>query len=117
MTSAIFNPIQAVTYAEGELTELVRGHDEGLVERLAPLARQSSILLDLRRVERIDAAGIAVLISLYGIARDSGHSFSVFNASARVEGILRLVGLDRILASRNADLEPHCGSCAELPAA
>jgi anti-anti-sigma factor len=117
MTSAIFNPIQAVTYSEGELTELVRGHDEGLVQRLAPLARQSSVLLDLRHVERIDAAGIAALISLYGIARDSGHSFSIVNASARVAEILRLVGLDRILASRNADLEPHCGSCFERPAA
>ena len=45
------------------LTELVRGHDQDLFARLAPVVRRQSLLLDLELVERIDAAGIAALIT------------------------------------------------------
>ena len=90
------------------------GCDKGLLEKLAPLVRRENVSLDLGRVERIDAAGIAALISLYGSARDAGHCFSVTNASARVAEILALVGLDRILLSQpDGKYRP----CMERPAA
>ena len=101
----------------GELHELVRGQDRNLLDRIAPLVRQSSVSLDLAQVERIDAAGIAALISLYGSARDAGHTFSVQNASARVAEILALVGLDRILVSHNTVSISHNSSKTERPAA
>ncbi len=86
----------------GNITELVRGHDQRLLDRLTPLVRRQSISLDLSSVQRIDAAGIAALISLYRAASESGHRFAVSNASPRVAEILTLVGLDRILISGNA---------------
>ena len=89
------------------LTELVRGQDQELVDRLMPVVRQKSIALDLKLVDRIDAAGIAALISLYGHARDAGHGFAVANPNAHVQEILKLVGLDRIL------LSPHAAQCLE----
>jgi ABC-type transporter Mla MlaB component len=52
-----------------ELTELVRGSDRRLVDEMAPLVRREDVALDLRSVERIDAAGIAALISLYRMAK------------------------------------------------
>ncbi len=55
----------------------------------------------------IDAAGLAALIALYCDARKSGHRFLVANPSPRVSEILRMVGLDEILVSRNAE-EPSC---------
>ena len=85
-----------------DLTELVRGQDRDLVERMAPVVRQQNVALDLAKVDRIDAAGIAALISLYGYARDAGHGFAVANPTAHVREILSLVGLDRILLSQNA---------------
>jgi anti-anti-sigma factor len=114
MMSANSNTFHTATIAAGGLTELVRGCDAGLMEQLGPLVRRQNVSLDLGRVERIDAAGIAALISLYGSARDAGHCFTVTNASARVEEILALVGLDRILLS-----DPSRGyvPCAERPAA
>jgi anti-anti-sigma factor len=117
MTSAISNTFDTTTYAAGELTELVRGCDKVLLEQLVPLVRRQNVSLDLGRVERIDAAGIAALISLYGSARDAGHCFSVSNASARVAEILALVGLDRILLSQNVIYKSHSGKCFERPAA
>jgi anti-anti-sigma factor len=54
-------------------------------------------MLDLQRIDRIDAAGIAALISLYSTARIAGHEFTVCNVPARVAEILALVGLDHIL--------------------
>jgi len=111
------NTMDSVLLTHGGMTELVRGQDTELMQRLAPLVRERNVTLDLRDVARIDAAGIAALISLYGCARDAGHSFTVANATARVAEILALVGLDRILLSQNAEIKSHFEQCLERPAA
>ncbi len=100
-----------------ELTELVRGQEQDVLARLAPLVRQQSVTLDLGLVQRIDAAGIAALISLHASAYESGHCFNVVNPTPHVAEILRLVGLDRILLSQNAVTRSHSGPCLECPAA
>jgi anti-anti-sigma factor len=97
--------------------ELIRGSEQSFVARLAPLVRRQSVSLDLGAVRRIDAAGVAALVSLYRDAREAGHSFTVFNPTRRVEEIVRLLGLDRILLSRNADKLPHIGLEFESSAA
>jgi len=99
------------------LTELVRGHDRRLLERMTPLVRRQSLTLDLHSVERIDAAGIAALILLYRSASEAGHCFSVSNPSPHVAEILAIVGLDRILVSHNAVHNSHSGLCLDRPAA
>jgi anti-anti-sigma factor len=85
-----------------DLTELVRGSDRHLIEEMEPLVRREDVSLDLASVERIDAAGIAALISLYRVAQSSGHSFTISRASERVAEMLALVGLDGILLSAHA---------------
>lgn len=117
MTGIICNPAEFTTYVPSGLAELVRGSEKDLLDRLAPLVERQSTTLDMRHIERIDAAGIAVLISLYGRAREAGYCFSVVNASPRVTEILALVGLDRILLSQNAVQTPHSGDRCECPAA
>lgn len=92
-----------------ELKELVRGSEHLLIEEMTPVVQRQSVSLDLGCVERIDAAGIAALISLYRISDESGHKFSVSNAAPHVAELLALVGLDRILLSRNAKQAPQCG--------
>lgn len=94
----------------GAMTELVRGQEEALLERLKPLVGAQPVVLDMHAVERIDAAGIAALISLYCTASRAGHSFTVAHATPHVEGILLLVGLERILAGAdpNAPALPGC---------
>jgi anti-anti-sigma factor len=91
------------TLDPGEVTELVRGNEQLLLERILPLVREQSVILDLRRVERIDAAGLASLIRLYCAARDTGHNFSVANPSPRVAQFLSLVRLDGLLISSVID--------------
>jgi len=117
MNSTIDRTNDAMRIESGDLSELVRGHDRALLSRLAPLVRRHNVALDLRHVQRIDAAGISALISLYGAARDAGHCFTVINASARVAEILALVGLDRILASHNMANISQNRPAAERPAA
>lgn len=95
---------------DGGITELVRGEETSLVERMAPLVRRQSLALDMGRVERIDAAGIAALITLYCDACKAGRRFSVVNASPRVREILALVGLEEILLAPGAEDEVHCGA-------
>ncbi|HUH63029.1 MAG TPA: STAS domain-containing protein [Terracidiphilus sp.] len=97
MNTRMNNTNGAMVVAPCGLTELVRGHDRELIEEMTPVVRQQDVALDLKKVDRIDAAGISALISLYGQARDSGHSFAVANPTSHVKEILALVGLDRIL--------------------
>ena len=84
----------------GETVELVRGSETRILDWLQPVVREESVLLDLHAVERIDAAGVAALISLYCDASKTGHSFAVFRPRRHVREILKLLGLDRILLAR-----------------
>lgn len=110
MSSAIFDhPVpgfiataQHTSHSEIIRIDLVRGNDRRLLDRLIPLVRCQSLALDLSSVQRIDAAGITVLIDLYRAAHQAGHCFTVSNLSPRIEKTLALVGLDRILVSHNA---------------
>jgi anti-anti-sigma regulatory factor len=117
MNTEMIKTNEAMVVTPCELSELVRGRDQGLLAKLAPLVRQHSVSLDMGRVNRIDAAGIAALILLYGSARDAGHGFTVSNASARVREMLALVGLDRILLSQNAVQHSPAEPCMEMHAA
>jgi len=91
------------------MTEIVRGSEGCLVEEITPLVRRQDVSLDMSPVERIDAAGIAALISLYRLAEETGHSFSVYNVTPRVYELLALVGLERVLVSHNANLTDNSG--------
>jgi anti-anti-sigma factor len=90
-----------------DLSELVKGSDERLLAQMMPLVHRENMSLNLKSVERIDAAGVAALIQLYRGASESGHSFTVANASPHVAEILKLVGLDRILLSHNMNRKSH----------
>jgi anti-anti-sigma regulatory factor len=117
MTNTTFNIPEAVAILTEESTELVRGHDQELLQRVLPLVRQQSVTLDLRRVQRIDAAGIAGLILLYRAAIETGHSFTVSNLAPHVGEILALVGLDRVLLSQHVVWTSHLERPCECPAA
>lgn len=108
------NPTR-VTVPAG-MSELVRGSEAMLVAKLAPMVRQEDVALDLAPVRRIDAAGIAALISLYHCAYENGHIFSVYNVLQRIDEILRLVGLEDILVSHE-DVAHLSEPCVECPAA
>jgi len=77
--------------------ELVRGREHEFIEELQPLVHSQSVCLDLGKIERIDAAGLSALITVYCDACKAGHRFAIANPSPRVREILALVGLDRIL--------------------
>jgi anti-anti-sigma factor len=84
--------------------ELVRGAESRVVRELLPLVKEESVALNLAAVERIDAAGIAALITLYCTAVESGTDFSIVAPSPHVLELLRLVGLESILV---ADARPR----------
>ena len=117
MNTALCLQKEALVPAPSEMTELVRGDEQQFIERVAPRLREESLTLDLGKIDRIDAAGVAALISLYSTARNHGHKFTVSNVSPRVAEILELVGLDDILVSHNAVLGSHCEARFERSAA
>ncbi|HEX7728000.1 MAG TPA: STAS domain-containing protein [Terracidiphilus sp.] len=112
MTPVFTLPDHMTVVHPGNVRELVRGQENCLLEQVAPLVNRESVVLDLRQIERIDAAGIAVLIALYTQAHNAGHNFVVAHAPHRIENILALVGLDHILLAPEA-----FAACCERPAA
>jgi anti-anti-sigma factor len=99
------------------MAELVRGNELRLLERLQPLVRRQSVTLDLAHVARIDAAGLAALITLYCDACKAGFRFAIVNPSHHVREILALVGLDALLVSQNAEEVPYFGTQLQETAA
>ena len=84
--------------------ELVRGIESQVINDLLPRVKQESVALDLSAVPRIDAAGIATLITLYCSSVRAGTDFSVVAPSQHVLDMLRIVGLESILvANHNSD--------------
>ena len=80
-----------------KITELVRGQEEQFLEELAPTVVREDVALEFASVERIDAAGLAALITLYTDACKAGRKLTVSRPSRHVREILELVGLVRIL--------------------
>ena len=117
MTRTHQSVIESAVAVPGNLHELVRGQEQRLLKALEPVVREHSITLDMRQIERIDAAGISSLISLYVAAHAAGHDFAIVNASPRVAEILQIVGLDRILLSQDGVPCPQGEPCYEMPAA
>jgi anti-anti-sigma factor len=97
------------------VNSLVRGAEARLLDEMMPLVRRRQVWLDLGGVERIDAAGIAALITLYRVAREAGHCFGVTNPKPHVREILTLVGLDRFLLPDRSEQE-GCPEFAESAA-
>ena len=90
-----------------EITELVRGNEKLLLERFEPLVRRQNVTLDLGHVTRIDAAGLAALITLYCDACKAGYRFTTANPSHHVREILAIVGLNALLLSQDVEEIPH----------
>jgi len=116
MTTTILNPAASAVQPT-EAIELVRGREKELLAWVSPVVRRKSVTLDLSGVRRIDAAGIAALVSLYSCAQKAGHRFSVANLTPRVAEVLTLVGLERILSVHPAIWERPSGSRLERTAA
>ena len=53
-------------------------------------------MIDLARVERIDAAGLGILLGLRESARSKAIMFKLMNATKRVEEILELTHLQSV---------------------
>ncbi len=82
--------------------ELVKGREQEILGELQQLVESRSVRLDLSSIERIDAAGLAALVSLYCAACKAGYDFAVVDPSRQVGRILAIVGLDRILVTNAA---------------
>jgi anti-anti-sigma factor len=94
-------PDSTIQFVSGT-RELVKGREQEILEELQPLVESRSVRLDLCSIERIDAAGLAALVSLYCAACKAGHDFAVVNPSRHVARILAIVGLDRVLLSKDS---------------
>lgn len=52
------------------------------------------LVLDLREVEFMDSAGLAVVVKAHQQAQDAGHRFGVISGSPQVQRLLSLTGMN-----------------------
>ena len=77
---------------------LVRGTETtALQQAVTSRGRQRRLILDLSGVSTVDAAGLGTLVGLYQWARDHRIELQLINLTERVQGLLRLTGLDKVL--------------------
>jgi len=96
-------PLDSATQIVSGVRQLVRGREQEILEELQPLVESRSVRFDLSSIERIDAAGLAALVSLYCAASKAGHEFAVVYPSPQVARILTIVGLDRVLLWKDSE--------------
>lgn len=94
-------------------THLVTGEEEGQLALLGELTfdavpglckdleslfkRGPRLCVDLSAVERVDSAGLALLIEWTRLTRASGHSLEFVNAPQALLTIARVSGVERML--------------------
>ena len=93
-------PPETRLFFSGEMT---RDHLQAAALRLQSdlegINSQSSVILDLTRVNRIDSRGIALCISLYKECTLKNADF-IIEAGSNVMSVFRLIKLDRVLPIR-----------------
>lgn len=77
-------------------SDLSRGRENELLNLVMPIIEEGSLLLDMSRVDSIDAAGIGTLVYLRQCADQAGATLAIVNPSVRVRAMLSLVHLDNI---------------------
>lgn len=76
---------------------LVHGDGADALRQAAMAQDEDHIVLDLSRVEVIDAAGLGVLVELANWARNRGGAIQLLNPSPRVREVLETTGLNSVL--------------------
>lgn len=77
--------------------ELVRGKESAFLSAALPMVENGGLVLDMSQVNSLDAGGIGIILILRQVAEREGNFLVLTNPSARVQQVLRLVGLDAIL--------------------
>ncbi len=79
------------------LGRLVHGDGAEALQRALMSTEEMHIVLDLSRVEAIDAAGIGVLVALSKWSHKRGGSLQLLNPNPRVLERLQTTGVDAVL--------------------
>ena len=76
---------------------LVLGVEAETLRCVATGRRERHLLLDLSRVQVVDAAGLGLLVELHQWARHRGFRLTIANPSRWAHRMLALTSLDRVL--------------------
>ncbi len=68
------------------------------------------VLLDLRAVDHIDAAGVGELVRAFNVTRAAGGTLRVAHANSRVRRVLQIAGLLTLLTTDDANPSTPAGN-------
>ena len=86
--------------------DLLRGSRLDRLPDLVRTAAEKSIVLDLRRVHRIDAHGIGVLAGIAGLMRERGSELKLVHLSPLLRSLFETCGLAELVTERSGVQSP-----------
>lgn len=67
------------------------------IDRLLVCERPSSLILDLSGIDFMDSSGLGLVLGRYRRAKELGAQMYLCNTSSRVQKILSLAGVDKLI--------------------
>ncbi len=98
---------------------LVAGEGLKALQETATAQRAAGLIIDLRRVETLDAAGLGTLLRIRQWCDAQGMSLKLINFNRRVREVLALTALDSVIELQAAESADELqvllreGACAE----
>jgi anti-anti-sigma factor len=101
--------LQFLTKRSGDLVilqctgRMVAGEGLKSLQRIAIAQRAAGLVVDLREVESLDAAGLGTLLRIRQWCEAQGMSFKLINPSKHVREVLSLTALDSVIQLQPAE--------------
>jgi anti-anti-sigma factor len=93
-----------VLHLEGRV---VNGNETAILrEAVSAEVGPSVMVLDLAKVEMMDAGGLGVLLELRGLVQSKGIEFRLMNVTQLVQQVLEIACLDSVFDISNKDMTP-----------
>jgi anti-anti-sigma factor len=84
---------------------MVAGEDLKELHRMATAQRAAGLVIDLREVETVDAAGLGTLLRVRQWCDSRGTSLKLVNLNRRVREVLALTALDSVIEVQSTVLD------------
>ena len=94
----------AILLCEGQI---VRGEEINLLYGNVLVQRSETVVLDLSAVDRIDAAGLGILVACYQALLTSKRHLVLHNPSAHVREVLHATNLHLLFEIAYSEPQPH----------
>ena len=91
----------------------VRSSMDELIRRRHP----NELVIDMSAVDFMDSSGLGLIMGRYAVVKEIGGDICVTDPNPRIERIMNLAGMERIIKIKHSNLNPRDPQIAKKPKA